>query len=427
MSCTAPLEGRTIKTPVFFNTTFNVMGYRRKRAGVRRRRLVRRRLGVTASKYGLARAAAGVAGIMLARRNTTRAGVATGRKVVIGLKRRPGRPRVRSAGGGQLSFRKHKFGRPPRMTVNRVVRLLSNPFIFRWQGINKLNSVAAPGCPGKQILHCFNDTTTGNGQVPIHLFNLTQWGQQQAAIDPSGYALQFTDQGTAVFVGMPGQNNSGADQLNMPWQFEATDIDARNKCKYVKLDWLSINLMLHGCTTQPTYYDVMMVTFTRDIYDPLESVTQSLDLTYRSAFWQTLTRNLVTNPIMMGNAESRVSGMRVLRRYRVLINPSSNTDLDTNPESRVLKIFYRDGRTRDYDYGGTPLSADQYLFGVGWRAEPTATSNFQENPRPSRRIWLMIRASNTTSVNPASVTRADTPSYDICMRRKCTVTNNGHA
>lgn len=305
-----------------------------------------------------------------------------------------------------------------------VLKLLGNSTTWRWQSLNKMNNIAAPAPPGKQILQCYRDTSIGNSQVPLHIYNLTAFGSNENAGEPVGYFMSVNDTGNPQFSPLSGQGPAGTDIASQPWYYEAGDVlnRARN-AKYVRTEWININLNLYGCTTQPTYYDVLMVRFERAYLDPLETASNTLELKYRSAMWQTFVRNLVTNPINMGNADNAVSGMKVLRRYRLVIQPSSSTDQDLNPESRVFRLFYKDGRMRNHDYGGDPIATDTGVFDTGYTSENMLTTQFQNNPKSGARLYLIVRASNTTSVLPASVTRADTPSYDICMRKKCWISN----
>lgn len=411
---------------MFFNTTIitdkmkKVNVNRRSRTGARRRR----RLGVSDVRYMRKRpfSAIGQFGVN---------GAPLKRRRFVGRRRPPVRRVRRAAGGsrsGQLTFVKKRLGKIRPVSAPTVLKLLGNSQFWRWQSLKLMN--ANTGMPGKQILQCYKDTTVGNSQVPFHIYNLTAY---RSSATPSsdasvGYFLQFTDAGLPVFSTLSGQDPSGSDVASQPWFWEAGDtINKEIGVKYVKTEWFSINLLLYGCVKQPTYYDIMLVRFDRQYLDPIEgsSVVNANEIMYRKAFYQNLVRNLVTNPINMGAADGAMYGMRVIRRYRTVIQPSTTIDQDTNPESRKFQIFFKDGKMRNHDYGGEPLTTDNALFDTGYAVESTLGASFQNNPKSRARLYLIVRASNTTSILPANVTANDTPSYDICMRKKVWVTNQG--
>lgn len=400
------------------------MAKRRVRKRVSRRRGSRRRLGVTSSAYPLVRAGLGMAAGMAAyrgqRRNTTVGVKLTGRKIVVGRRKRSRAP---AGGSSQLGYRTERFGRKRKVTFKQLMAMTLNRIVYRIQAVSYMGAVEAPNIPGKIGLKRAWIAGAGDSTVPLHLYNLTRLNNTGNFNDigqPVGYQMKISDVGAVVFEKINYfQNANGVASATEGWTVESGDQSlVQNRCKYVRSDWFDIRLHLHGCTAEPTTFDIMIFTI-KGAYkylDPFEPGS-GVDATHRNNFYQSLVRSSIINPIVPGNAEG-MRGIRVWRRYRVSFNPSSSDDLNDEPDSKVLKIFFRHGRLLNYDQGATPMDTDMGLFRTGWAVE--ALTQAADDPPHTSRLYMTIRALNVQGSD--TMTRLHTPSYDIMMRKQVSVT-----
>lgn len=350
---------------------------------------------------------------------------------VAGLRRqrvRRGRPT-----GGDMTYGKKVWRRRPPIKAIPVIRQLlkmQEHMILRFQGMNRMNAVNdGVGLPGAYYLNFTDPSGSGGAVVPVHVYELTSVRQNTGAFAQCGYQLSFTDTGEPQFSVLPTQTNTGAT-ASSGWQLErstlASDVVQQ---RYVKTDWFDIRLNLYGCNTQPAWYDIMLV----QIKDENNSVnatsaTGGVDgVNRRRLFWQGLAKTLTYNPINPGD-NSWFRGMRVIRRYRKLIqatNPYGNADVvDKNPQNHYLKIFYADGRTRNHQWESQSAVTDTDVLNQSWRVtQGTTDATLNILPHPNARLYLIVRCMNTTfTALGESGTAANTPSYDLVIRKKISFT-----
>lgn len=359
---------------------------------------------------------------------------------------------------GQLTFAKMKVGYTRKMTVPKVMRLLGVDSFWRYQGVNGLNSSKDP--KGYFVLdNRIDGLISSQARVPLHIYGLNivhnRGSSGNPTSDPCGYELRFDDEMNPIFASLSSQNRLGADTAAAPWSYEGGSnsggvgiVGITPGHRYWRHDWYDIRLNMYGAKKQPTYYDVMLVRFTAKHLDPIDpgisgvarqggATSDNQEVLWRKNFWQSMVRNLITNPILMGGLDGVPKGMTVVKRRRFVIQPSTQDDLDTSPDAKVLKLFMRDGKIYDYEYGGVPFSgpdADTSFWGglqnnatqsqYGFISERVPASEANNLPKHGARLYLMIRASNTTvsprnEVSGVFEPNSDaTPSYDLCMRRK---------
>lgn len=394
----------------------------------------RRGLGVTAPNVaGVARTAALGAGAMQAfygaRRNTMPANIPksglSGTEIVVGRRK----PRRDGPGKVELDFQKHRYGKKKDPTLGLLRTLALNRICVRYQGVNRLGSIAAPACPGYHLLEARLVSSTGTGGVigagtgasvlPLHLFELSS--VNNATPRPAGYELRIADNGECGFAPLKGQSSTGVDVDAQPYVFEFGDSSSVNSSvRFVNLLWSDVKLMLHGATAETVSFDIMVVTFDPrySFLDPATSLSglSVQESQQRHSFWQTMSRSLVVNPAMHGNAD-KMTGMRVLRRYRHVLQPSSNTDINDEPQAKSVNIFLRRNWVIDLKENSTPITSDVGQFSLGYRVEDLSSTQFSSIPKAGQRQYLIIRALNTVQREGAA-TRSTTPSYDISIRRK---------
>ena len=263
--------------------------------------------------------------------------------------------RTRAIGGGELSFRKERFGRFRQMTIPKLLKVGFNKVVYRFQGVNRLNAnatgAAGPLPPGFFRLHNEPAAASGYQQCPIHVYDLMNLPQVDQTGQTIQHAMAFSSNTTTgtganapvVWTSGSGQKPDGT-LLGGNGFFPEDSYSPGNttiNTRFVQHDWFDFRFVLHGCTAQPTYYDIMLVRYTRDHLQPVYAAPSSQeDKEQYGSYWEGMTKNLLYNPILFGRKD-QFKGHQVLRRYRVVLQPTRNDENDANPNMKVFKFRYQ--------------------------------------------------------------------------------------
>lgn len=380
------------------------------------------RAGARAAARAVARAAANRG----ARAAAAGAAGGLGAGMLIGRKRKAtaqiGRPKKRRRVVGSnttLEFNREStvyHGVRPALSLARLMKISQPVRILRFQAVNLMN---APGAviPGRINVSNLDDGATT--RAPIYFLNLTATNNQNTPFVL--YRLGFGSAGNTFFTDVTGTGADGSTVVSSyttEWQNSAgtgTDLNAGRRYR-VPL-WYDVRLLLYGAKTQPTEFDIMLVTFKEDYVDPLETTTSNSELTDRNAYYQSMAKSVMYNPILPESQINRLTRHMVIhKQQRVTIQASNNQYADATPESRLVNWFVRDGRVLDHQWTTTAHTTDNQIVDDSFNV--TAPAEFHANPRPNARRWLIIRALNTTQVPLASENFNNTPSFDIVVRKK---------
>lgn len=345
--------------------------------------------------------------------------------------------------GGDHSSLRVSAGRPRRVGSRTTTALAVDYRIFRYQRVNRQDGVeptvtagASTTAPlGSQILYntvTIGDPLTVYQQVPIHIYDLTSTINfddtanvcYQLTFDGSTTAPKWYSFGanTKPDGTVETQNTVGA------WKVEySTNTTINLKKPYISPRWYDIRLLCYGARRQPTTYEILIVRFTKDWLVPdFDGFGQnSLEATdEKYGFWQGMAKRLIFSDILP--SQSRIGavnrGMRVLKRVKFMLPSADSTDADTAPPSKAVRLFVPDGRVLRYrpntdsfiGSGNMPK-----LGGSGYIQSLPANGNEVNYPIEERqRTFMIVRATNTTPVALGSVSVDDTPSYDVCIRKK---------
>ena len=348
------------------------------------------------------------------------------------LKRRRVVKRGGIAQAGQISSSSVKYGAKRVIKPARFVREATDYIIQRYQGVNRLNYLTADTAgqfPGYYPMYFVNSGTTDqNSRLPVHIIALNR--NQKDTENTFHRELQLTNANAAAnvndqFQWLPlagqGWNNDSAPVSVIDFVNEhegkvnfTLDAHVRNQPR-IRVAYYDIRLMLHGCRTQPTVWDIMYVSFTNEAVGMVSNAGALND-----DMWKGFVKDIVYNPILPAHTQS-MKYMKIHRKWRYTIQPSMNTDLDTNPECKMVKLFIRDGRILDYSQphiaDSTFNNDEDAILGAVFSRDNANTESF-DDPVWKHRRFLLIRAMNTTPVTAAASTRANTPSYDLVYRRR---------
>lgn len=312
-----------------------------------------------------------------------------------------------------------KTGRVRPLDVNKLTAVGVFKRILRWQDVNAMNRTAVGTPPG--AIQLKNVTTATETECPCHFICLNSTINTTTGITGAHYTLQVLDNGTLNFAVRNSRAPGGGIAANAEWQQEwRNNISSGSTGKrYILPQWYDIRLLCYGAKTQPTRYEISLIKFTSDYLDPLENPSSPQEAADRQAVFQNLAQTMMYNPILPSHGTYLIKNkIKVIKRVVFTIQPTLTTEADPNPNSKIIKMFVPDGKVYDYLYHLDPFTAagaDDKLNTQQWVNTGTVSTDFSEVPKASQRIWLMIRALDTTV---DAVTEANTPSYDLVIRKK---------
>jgi hypothetical protein len=346
----------------------------------------------------------------------------------------------RSGRGGELSYVKSRGGRRRGLGVNKLQLMSLARTNLRFQGVNRMNNsvpvpINADGTvallpPGYYKLS-LAPNGAGNQAFPLHVYDLTVVPNTTNTNYSVAHRMQISDTGNIVWQNMNGTDPSGTfvshysvESQTMPRQSDGQAVLPVSgfATKYIRHEGFDIRLNAYGARAQPTWYDIMIVRFNEDHLVPLVNTTDVLaanteDQHAYHAMYQQLVKSLAFNPIMPG-IRNASKGMHVLKRVRFQIAPSSTTEVDRNPSAKIVKLQYNDFRTRNHSWGPAAFSSDAAVNSASYPVDPAAAFPFRDVPQEKARLFLIVRASNTTPIVEGTTETADnTPSYDIVIRK----------
>lgn len=421
--------------------------------------------GVTAAGYGSARFASGMAGMAAGMAANRLAGKR--RSIPMSQARRVRRRASnKPSGSGPLTRSWRKIGRKRKLTVRGLQRLSMISAILRYQGLKRyaVNStvaidegvaeaVGAPDLtlagtsnssyPGYFVLQNLTQSDTINivGDVyPLHITCLTSMPNVVTNGHNLHMEMQMRNTATAgvtdmEFAPLNGQLPTGTPTIY--WQYEyasppvssdatVNNIQPNARSKMIEHQWFDIRFILYCQRQAPTMYDIMLVTFADECLDPQLTNAQVVALpaeqrAQRNALWQGLVRNITYNPILPANPYS-FKGMRVIKRQRVTLQASSTDDADRTPDHQIVRWFVKDYRARNYNYGTRSLRSATAVDGPNY-IQDLRVNDLQDECHPKQRMYLMIRATNTSPEDALLSDMDGTPSYDMVIRKRVTYTS----
>lgn len=300
------------------------------------------------------------------------------------------------------------FARP---LPKKQLRMNYRKLIARWQRVNTVTAASAQ--PGALWM---DHTTVSTDQTacPCFIMCLNQVNNG-AYVDGPFYQLRFNNTGQVVLTTITSQKPDGTLDVTGAWQPEKGD-SGTGSIRHMCNAWWDIRLMCYGATAQPTTYDIMIISFADGYLDPLETPSNAQEAADRHAVWQCMVQPYMTNPIMPVLAPRRK--YKIHKRIRFNLQSTLSIENDTDPASRGVRMFVRDGSVYDYCYHGdgfTGAGADDKLSTVQWVAQQQVAADYSDRPMARARKWLVIRAVNTTRSTTEDAT--NTPSIDVCVRQ----------
>lgn len=297
----------------------------------------------------------------------------------------------------------------------QLVRANAQYTMYKWNGIKNFDD------NGYYWLSNFVDGL--NRRLPCYLFDLTGCRNSgpTGTITATPFVQMYSDQIGRIYSvvqsGLQADGVSTSSGLQVETSSAGATLGYHPHARDM-LKWVSIKMNCWGCKNRSTKFIVQLVQFKEDNLAPSHVTETGLSTTVndeRSALFQHLLKPLIYNPIATTSAlHSRK--LKVLKTESFIIDSTSTTETDQDPNVKVLKWFVNLNRICNYVENAARIEqvadfADQADF-----ATNTNNQQFGTQTEVRTRIYLMIRASNYGS--DAEQTNADTPSFDLQVGMK---------
>lgn len=330
------------------------------------------------------------------------------------FKRRKYTNKPRDGGGSsaQLGFHKDTMvGRKP--TLNEVVMKNYNKVVLRFQGVNVLNPAPTdpPVPPGFFRLPNYNTGVGGAQWCPCHVYDLSGIIQSGTSAEPGLQLTLLDGDGSPQWQVLNGQTSTGG--AAPAWQVEKRD-RALNTNGFAFHEMTQVKLLVYGAKAQPTKYCIEFFTVKAEEVCPGSGVENTNNSAFQNnkAFWADYVKQYVYNPIMDINADSRKK-ITVIKKVEFSIEPSLTIDEDVQPNSKEVHLNMVWNKMRDYAWTDFTQVIGEDLVSAEY---PVEVDLVNVVPRFNQRVWMSIRALNTTVALPESESHNNTPSYDIVLR-----------
>lgn len=326
------------------------------------------------------------------------------------------------------------FGRPARYTIKNAITAIRRSekpitFITRF-----LTPFASAG--GGIALNSYEGGTPFVGWYPVHLYDLTSCNNQQnnsVLTHVPGVFLWRDSTAPAGTQQCRWQSlrsqlpSTGAVEISR-WHLDQSEtpnnyIDTfPNQSSTMK--WVDIKLMCHGATNVPTKYRIELVQINRD-YVPrpqggLMYDQPGLPSDY-DEFWHYMARPYTASPFAMEGSHHR-KHYRVVHSIDFTLQPRDADIGGTVTPFKEVKIFKHLNRHCRYDWEKFSSSAG-LLDNDDFRM-PLYDAENQTTVHPSKRLFLMIRATTVTVTTPPAeffeggAGGSTIPTYDYSIRTR---------
>lgn len=320
-------------------------------------------------------------------------------------------------GYNQMTIDRIRTGYKPKTTLSRLtkeVRQRSETTIYRFQGLKSFDD------NGYYFASCGLDAASTKTLMPCYIYDLTAiqnvgTGGSVVGAQPlrrATWNLSTSNIGWDTISGI--QNDGTTTNSTILVEKRPTASTLSFPHEKSRLLWTDVKMNLWGTQNKPTEWTIQLVKFYDDNFDPWNTPTNQVEHT---TFWQSQLKHYVYNPIATTSQGIVRRGMKVLKSYSKVIQPTANYENDPDPHAVTLKWFskwYRDisykngGRVLDGDIGNTILAPDFI--------STTTSEQNKEYTDTKHKIFLLIRAKVFQRQDMPTVNNTVSPSFDLVVR-----------
>lgn len=358
--------------------------------------------------------------------SVTRTAIAAGKALFKRRKSAPGRARAvrlrtrTSEGTGSYAqwtqaYKQARFGR---LTARKIDRLSTERLVYTHRLIGPFNDY------GKQFMLNFQDTN-GDQSYPLVLFELNSCNNvingNIFTANPVYRLMQYSLTTSAAWVPINGQSTDGTT-LQSGWILEnASHLNTSTGAFPLEQaihKWSSLDLELWGCRNKPTKFHICLCQFSEDVLPSYGNAGPAA-----TEFWQSLIKHYTYSPLAKMEDGYNRKKMKILKQYKVNIDPTASFENDPDPHVKTMKLFYRFNRMSNFSW--------EFSNGIGQTIAEMSDADWKQKSNqnktqlhPNARIYVMVRASNFTKITaPNPVDNTTNPSISWRLRT-CWMANN---
>lgn len=309
------------------------------------------------------------------------------------------------------------------MKLYKEVRQKVEPSIFRFGGM-----LQGPGANG--FFWC-NKKISGDASfdsLPIYMYDLTAVNNVVNNVyvpaKPFYRAKCAVADGSIVWDYVDGVTNLGTSGA-LSSDLIAEKVQSSSSLSTMpheksRLLYSDVRLNLYGAKNKAIKWVIQVVKLLDDALDPIptnspSSASQPYQWQTKNSFYQALLKPYIYNPLALTGAEQVGRRIKVLKTYSTVIQPTSTTESDANPHTKVLKWFMRWDRDLNYENRGAILSTGStFLDDSDWQSQVNQVSTYV---KPNQKIFLMIRC-NDYSTQDQQDDNTRHGSFDMTVRLK---------
>lgn len=337
---------------------------------------------------------------------------------------------------GEFTREHKRRGRYKRRSLRNAYKLITvglQPNYFRYTAIKPWNTSTGGYFP----MYNHINSTANVVNLPLYIFDLTQCPNLNNGSLVNPFPLWAINRNTASNVtpnAVPCQYQIGFDQTGVVtsdgrWVAEnlaGASATANPPFRYAMHKFSDIRLMLYGCTTIPVKWDIAIVSFPDDEYNPFY-LQQNMNANFTApgstvggtppnvtALIDYLVQPYTYSPLAVQDTQ-HMKHIHYHYRRNVIIQPQFSNENDVNPHFKEFKLFQKWDRKYKFDWSDSGIvGATQ---GAGF--EQIAGQTFP-CPHYKARRYLMLRATagQTSAAGVPTYSKTINPSFDIVVRNK---------
>lgn len=310
----------------------------------------------------------------------------------------------------------YKQGRFGKLTGKKIDSMSLERLVFTHRRIGPFNDYG-------QVFLTNYVGASGRLDFPLLLFELNSCNNYINGSLVNHSPVRRMYQETTNEIGWFAENGQGADgtAVDASWKLEnnphISTVASAYPGEQAIHKWSSLDLELWGCRNKPTKYMVQLVQFSEDVLPDWNNRTgQSAE------FWQSLVKHYTYSPLAKMDDGYSKKKMKILKQYKVNLDPTANYENDPDPHVKTLKLYYKFNRKSNFQwqFANPDVQSIANMNDADWRVEGGQN---QTQVHPNARIYVMVRASNFTRItSPAVVDNTTNPSLSWRLRT-CWLTN----
>lgn len=325
---------------------------------------------------------------------------------------------------GEYTKKSRTSGRYRRRTLKRLWRLQqvnTQPTWYRYSGKNRFNALGGfYGLPN----HLNTALTPNEEALPVYIFELTQcpnFGTPSVQSPLPFYTVRRTNAATPTYQLIPQNAQTDTGSGFNSWIVENQPGQITYPGRAAVHKYSDIRMMVYGATQTPIKYDVSIVSFPDDSYNPFNQNILMTGTGISNASDQSpvmidyLLAQYAGNPINIQDSALR-KYIKYHFRENFIIQPGSTTDGDQGvPHFRELRIFKKWDQITRFDWIPTDRADPQLPVAFMSNNAPVAPT-----PNYVNRKYLMIRATSayTSAAGPFVIELARNGTFDLLVRNK---------